>query len=77
MTSPVDRTVVETQRRRKISWEEFYTHLYGHRDIQTVDPDELRIKRARSISRESDGETEGTTIGSLSIYWVGRGGMGR
>ncbi|KAK3712040.1 hypothetical protein QZH41_008377 [Actinostola sp. cb2023] len=45
MTSPVERkieTLTDTQRRRKVTWEELYTHLYGHHDIETVDPEEIR-----------------------------------
>ncbi|KAK3745297.1 hypothetical protein QZH41_013958 [Actinostola sp. cb2023] len=60
MTSPVERkieTLTDTQRRRKVTWEELYTHLYGHHDIETVDPEEIRIKRTRRTSRASEEET--------------------
>jgi len=62
MTSPVERkieTLTDTQRRRKVTWEELYTHLYGHHDIETVDPEEIRIKRTRRTSRASEEETAG------------------
>jgi len=67
MTSPVDRPEAETQWRRKVSWKEFYSYLYGHHDLQAVDPDEIRVKRTRTTSRSSDGETAGI---KYTFSWI-------
>jgi hypothetical protein len=57
MISPEERkpqVFPEAQSRGKITWEDLYTYLYGRRDVEAVDPEEIKEKRTkrRRLSKE-------------------------